>query len=95
MLLQHQHTKIEGDGIEPSRKDNARTRCLCGFIMLVDFLAHPCGLSAQIGIVGAIGNAGFDQFIAIQLIRSNGGQHHFGALHHSIQRCGVRRVRHD
>ena len=95
MLLQHQHAKIEGDGIESCGKNNARTRCFCRFFMLVDFLAHPCRLAAQIGIVGAIGNAGFDQFIAIQLIGSNGGQNDFGALHHRIQRSWIRRVGDD
>ena len=64
-ILQHQNAKVEGNGIEASGKCDPRAGCLCGVVMLVYFLAHPCWLAAEIRIICAIGDAGGYEFVAV------------------------------
>ncbi len=62
--------------------------------MLVDFVPHPGRLAAQVGVVGAIGDARRNKFVAIKLVRPDRGQHYLGPLAHRVERGWIGGIGH-
>ena len=94
-LLHIEHAEFERQRVEPAGKHDARAARFRRRLMLVDHLPHPDRLAAEIEIVGAGGDAGRQQFVAVELIRTDRRDHRLRLLHHRLQRRGIAGIGHD
>ena len=94
-VLQKQNSEVERDRIEPAAEDDPCAARFGGFGMGVDLVPHPRRFTAEIDISSARTCARRDQFVAVELIWADGGQHDVRPCAHRHERRFIRRVRDD
>ena len=94
-LLQKEDSEIKGNGVEATRKHDARAGGLRGLAIFADHRRHPGRLPAEVHIVGAGRSTGRHQTLAVELIRPDRRNDHLRAFRQGFQRrrVGLRRRR--
>ena len=88
-LLQKVDAQIKRDGIEAAGEYDTCAAGFCRVRMSGNHLLHPGGFATQVYIVGASLGTGCDQFVAMQLVGANRGQHNMRIFYHGLQRCRI------
>ena len=81
-LMEGEGADVARDRIEAAGVDDAGTAPLGGLVELVDRRPHEGHLAGEIDVVGALLGTGFDEFLAVAQVGSDGRAHDAGTRGH-------------
>src|SRR5262249_30149461 len=95
LLLHEERAELKRHRVVTAGEHDARAALLSRGFVLAYHLVHPDRLATEIEIVGPRRDTGREQFVAVELIWTDGSDDGLGIVDHRLQRRGVAGVGHD